>query len=85
MSIMTEEELRAIVRNAVARHLKGERSDAPVFREPENTSTSVQSLIAHASHVRLPVLAGDRLGEGACLIEPSVGCNHCGYCQSYGH
>jgi len=23
--------------------------------------------------------------DGACIIEPSVRCNHCGYCQSYGH
>jgi hypothetical protein len=35
--------------------------------------------------VRLAVLAGDAVGDGACLIEPAVGCNHCGYCQSYGH
>ena len=24
-------------------------------------------------------------GEVECLIEPSVICNHCGYCQCYGH
>ena len=23
--------------------------------------------------------------DGPCLIEPAVLCNHCGYCQSYGH
>jgi len=23
--------------------------------------------------------------DGACLIEPAVRCNHCGYCLSYGH
>jgi hypothetical protein len=81
---MTEEELRAIVRDAIARHLKGEGGHPPLLRaDPE--ATSVRSLIAHASHSRLPVLAGDRLGEGVCLIEPSVSCNHCGYCQSYGH
>ncbi len=81
---MTEEELRTIVRDAIARHLKGDRGTPPPFRvDPE--ATSVGSLMAHASHSRLPVLAGDRLGEGVCLIEPSVGCNHCGYCQSYGH
>ena len=27
---------------------------------------------------------GDEEG-GPCLIEPSVRCNHCGFCQSYGH
>jgi hypothetical protein len=35
----------------------------------------------HASHFRY-----DLPGSGAaCLIEPSVQCNHCGYCQSHGH
>jgi len=24
-------------------------------------------------------------GDGPCLIEPAVMCNHCGYCKSYGH
>jgi hypothetical protein len=24
-------------------------------------------------------------GETDCIIEPSVTCNHCGYCQCYGH
>jgi len=36
------------------------------------------------SHQLLPVEAGSE-GDGACLIEPAVRCNHCGYCQSYGH
>jgi hypothetical protein len=33
---------------------------------------------------RLPLLrSGDE--DGACVIEPTVRCNHCGYCLSYGH
>ena len=38
----------------------------------------------HASHALLPLVRGGD-GDGACLIEPSVRCNHCGYCLSYGH
>ena len=38
---------------------------------------------SHASHLRLPLVSGDE--DGACLIEPSVRCNHCGYCLSLGH
>ena len=38
----------------------------------------------HAAFVRLPLLSGGD-DDGACLIEPSVRCNHCGYCQSFGH
>ncbi len=39
----------------------------------------------HASFVRLPLVRGGDDESGACLIEPAVRCNHCGYCQSYGH
>jgi hypothetical protein len=39
---------------------------------------------AHASHARLPLARGGD-GEGACLIEPAVRCNHCGFCLSFGH
>jgi hypothetical protein len=38
----------------------------------------------HASHGLLPLARGGD-GDGACLIEPSVRCNHCGYCLSLGH
>ncbi|HEY7442883.1 MAG TPA: hypothetical protein VH701_10725 [Vicinamibacterales bacterium] len=81
---MTEEELRGIVRDAVARHLSGERGNV-LHRWREGEGLAARSLVQHASHVRLAVLAGDAVGDGACLIEPAVGCNHCGYCQSYGH
>jgi hypothetical protein len=69
---VNETELRELVREAVRRRL-GESNAAPgaAFRE-------------HASHVLLPLARGGD-GDGACLIEPSVRCNHCGYCLSYGH
>jgi hypothetical protein len=38
----------------------------------------------HPSHLLLPLARGGD-GDGACLIEPAVRCNHCGYCLSYGH
>ena len=39
---------------------------------------------AHPSFARLPLLkSGD--DDGACVIEPTVRCNHCGYCLSFGH
>jgi hypothetical protein len=70
---MNEQELRAMVRESIARHVGVE-----VRQRPDAT------YIAHASFVRLPVLSGGD-DDGACLIEPAVRCNHCGYCQSYGH
>ena len=72
---MNEDELRELVRDAIRRRIGREgdrtRRPAPVFRD-------------HASHALLPLARGGD-GDGACLIEPSVRCNHCGYCLSYGH
>jgi hypothetical protein len=70
---MREEDLRALVQDAVSRHLRGE------------AVTPAGQPRAHASHVILPVLAGDGIGDGRCFIEPAVPCTHCGYCQSFGH
>jgi hypothetical protein len=70
---MTDQELRAMVRESIARQLGQTET---VRLEPD--------LTRHASFVRLPLLSGGD-DDGACLIEPSVRCNHCGYCQSFGH
>jgi hypothetical protein len=45
----------------------------------------LQSSHIHPSHIILNVLPGSEVDEGACVIEPAVRCNHCGFCQSYGH
>jgi hypothetical protein len=73
---MNEDALRALIRQAVARQLAPEAagSTRPAGADP-------LSFVAHASHFRY-ALPGS--GE-ACLIEPAVTCNHCGYCQSHGH
>jgi hypothetical protein len=68
---MTDQELRELVRDAVARHLRHEAS-APQPVQP------------HPSHRLLAFVRGGD-ADGACLIEPTVRCTHCGYCQSYGH
>jgi hypothetical protein len=72
---MTEEQIRALVRDAVARHLDppsaAARPGEPAWKH-------------HASHQRLPVSNGQDT-DGPCVIEPAVRCNHCGYCQSLGH
>jgi hypothetical protein len=72
---MTEEELRALVRAAIARH-----TEAPSER-PHFMSAAPR---AHPSHGILSVAAGSEM-DGPCIIEPAVMCNHCGYCQSMGH
>jgi hypothetical protein len=70
---MDEDALRALVRQAVAKHLHAMDSDPAVVRPLTFTG--------HASHGRYVLTESD----GPCLIEPSVQCVHCGYCQSHGH
>ena len=70
---MNEDALRALVRETIARHL------GPGLKE-----SSEAPWRGHASHVLLKIASGEDL-DGPCLIEPSVRCNHCGYCQSVGH
>jgi hypothetical protein len=70
---MNEELIRSLVRESIARHLGGPPDpDAPL--QPV-------AFLRHGSHYRYTVpKAGDD-----CVIEPSVRCNHCGYCESHGH
>jgi hypothetical protein len=75
---MTDQELRALIRDSIARHLpaaeSGQMARQVVPRDPGE----------HASRGRFSLLrSGD--DDGQCLIEPAVRCNHCGYCQSFGH
>ena len=42
-------------------------------------ATNATTHLSHAMYLTL-VNPGD-----ACLIEPAVACNHCGFCQSHGH
>ena len=72
---MNEDALRALIRESVARHLNaGQGAPAPPFTVPA-------SFVAHPSQYRYQLPESD----GPCLIEPTVACNHCGYCQSHGH
>jgi hypothetical protein len=74
---MTEQELRQMVRDSIARSRGGQASSrAPLAADP--------GVSLHASHGRLPLARGAD-DDGACLIEPAVRCNLCGFCQSYGH
>lgn len=73
---MNEEGLRALVREAVARHLASP-ADAPSPRF--RTALPVLPDPSHYRYSNLPE------SDGPCLIEPTVTCNHCGYCQSHGH
>ncbi len=69
-----------MIRASIARHLGGE-----AVRGSSSAHDARAVFAAHASHAKFPLARGGDEGEGLCLIEPSVRCNHCGYCLSYGH
>lgn len=71
---MTDQELRTLVRDAIAKQLG---KPGPAWRA-EAREGGRQLL----SYMQFAVPSGP---EGSCVIEPSVMCNHCGYCKSYGH
>ena len=73
---MNEDQLRALVRDAIAKHLST-GTDAPAA--PTAASPPARQDVSCAKFV-LPDSA-----DGACLIEPAVQCTHCGFCKSYGH
>jgi hypothetical protein len=82
---MNEHELRLMVREAVSRHLGGAAPSphlpiAPLPHCP--TASFPDSPISHASHI---LHAGLVNVTDACVIEPAVACDHCGYCKSHGH
>jgi len=70
---MTDDELRALVREAIAHRLQ--RDNSP------RVADMPASFAGHASHARYQLLNP----TDACLIEPAVRCNHCGYCKSHGY
>ena len=77
---MTDQELRNIVRDAIARHGAGALSSGAAGQVLPPLALARE----HPSHALLPVPTGAD-ADGPCVIEPAVQCNHCGYCKSYGH
>ena len=74
---MTEQELRALIRDAIAKHAGARVAD------PEAARTT--SAWQHPSHAMIALPVGADSDDGVCIIEPAVACNHCGYCKSLGH
>jgi hypothetical protein len=73
---MNDDQLRELIRESIARHLSPSLAgQAPVDE---------RRVAVHPSHTQFATLHRAD-ADGACLIEPSVRCNHCGYCLSYGH
>lgn len=89
---MDEQQVRQLVRQAIARHLGGAPTPAtptslvaamPPARPAMASHHAPVDAAQHASFVRFHLVRP--AGETECLIEPSVTCDHCGHCQCYGH
>ena len=82
---MNEDELRAMVRAAIQKHLGAQAPDPPSGSARE----SLGELRRDARATELISFAQYHLARAAddtmCLIEPAVQCNHCGFCKCHGH
>jgi hypothetical protein len=76
---VTDDDLRALVKAAVARHLGG---GATVPAPAATRAAEAPAWRQHPSHYQYLTVVN--VGD-ACVIEPGVQCNHCGYCKSHGH
>lgn len=81
---MNEQELRALVRDAVAKQL-GRPADFPSrpVMPPMREPSPDKDFARHISHAIYLIPAES--DSGPCLIEPNVPCTHCNFCKSHGH
>jgi hypothetical protein len=75
---VNDDELRALVRQAIQRHMSLPQDPGPKTQDPRPRT---QDLGLSFSQYALQRAADDT----ACLIEPAVACNHCGFCKCHGH
>jgi hypothetical protein len=74
---MTDDEIRQLVRSAIARHLGGAPGGSPAAEVCHSAPAVPISFARHA----IPRPADDVM----CILEPAVRCTHCGYCQCHGY
>jgi hypothetical protein len=79
---MTDDEIRQIVRTAIAKHLGPSAEPSATGPAGRTFSSAAQSHAMVSFHRYAVPRAAD---DGACLIEPAVRCNQCGYCECHGH
>ena len=93
---MTDQELRELVRESIAKQLadgwRGPSGPAERERSPSGPGegwrgpsgpAKASPIQIHASHGVYAIAREDE--NGPCVIEPSVPCTHCNYCKSHGH
>ena len=84
---MNDDEVRALIRVAIAKHLSAfAREESGELRRTPTVAASGASGREGGwglSFSQYPLPRAE--GDSQCLIEPAVRCNHCGYCECHGH
>lgn len=81
---MHEDQLRSLIRDAIAQHLGSDGRDGMPSRPLTPARSGNAPYLTHLSHGRFVFLAPTE-PDAPCVVEPHVRCTHCGFCQSYGH
>lgn len=76
---MNDDEIRALIRVAIEKHLGAGANPRANLRE--NPRENLRENLLSFGRYPLPRAEDDT----QCLIEPAVRCNHCGYCECHGH
>ncbi len=71
-----------MIREAVRKALAAREAGAEPASPDGPGILAAQPALDHPSHSLYVTLVN--VGD-ACLIEPAVPCNHCGYCRTHGH
>ena len=83
---MNDDEVRALVREAIHKHLGPTSLAASPTSYVETGSPGALDPAAQPLLLAFSRYKVQRIGDdGMCLIEPNVRCNHCGYCECHGH
>lgn len=78
---MNEDDLRALIRRAIHQHLGSGVAESDIARAQSRELRRDGDQTMSIAFGQYPLVAGD----SACLIEPAVQCNHCGFCKCHGH
>ena len=82
-----------MIRGAIARHASaGSAIDAnhrvptaPALSQRDHRQGADRRSFDARDHGSHAIFGVASTGDGECIIEPSVRCDHCGYCKSLGH
>lgn len=88
---MTDEALRQLIREAVARHtgvVRPGQREAGTGATPHGAAEAGRVRPADRTHASMAFslyVVPRPPDETDCVIEPGTRCDHCGYCLSHGH